>query len=98
LEKAEGCDYCCFLNVVGVDRYLVVSYDEVNFGKGGAAGKAAGVVLYVWDRIPVRVGASVQSSIISAMPPNAVLLGHEVDGGRPWTFGASGSDVLNHGV
>jgi hypothetical protein len=28
------------LDVVGVDRNVMVSPDEINFGKGGAAGKA----------------------------------------------------------
>jgi hypothetical protein len=64
-EKAKGCDDCGFLDVVGVDRNLVVSSGEVNFRKGGAVGKAVGVVLYVWDRVPVWDSASVQSSIIS---------------------------------
>jgi hypothetical protein len=68
------------LDVVGVDRNLVVSSDEINFGKGGAAGNAMGVILNVWDRIPVRDGASVQSSIISAGPPT-VVLGHKMEGG-----------------
>jgi hypothetical protein len=86
------------LDVVGVDRNLVISSDEVNFGKGGAAGKAVRVVLYVWDRIPVWDGASVQSSIISAGPPTVVLLGDEMEGGRPWTLDTSGCAVLQHGV
>jgi hypothetical protein len=82
------------LDVVGVDRDLLVSSEEVNFGKVGAAGKAVGVVLYMWDQIPVRDGVSVQSSVISTGPPTAVLLGHEMEGGRPWTLGVSGCAVL----
>ena len=80
-----------------MDRDLVVSPDEVDFKKGGAAGKAVGVDLNVRAWIPVRDGASVQGSIISTWPPTAVL-GHEMASGRPWTLGASGCAVLQHGV
>ena len=76
---------------------MVSSY-QVNFGKGGAAGKAVGVVLYVWDWIPVRDGPSVKGSVVSTGPPTAVLLWHEMEGGRPWALGVSGSAVPQHGV
>jgi hypothetical protein len=85
------------LDVIGFDRNLVVSPEEVNFGKGGSAGKTVGVVLYAWDWIPVRDGASVQGSIISTGLPTAVL-GHEMEGGRQWTLSVSGCAVLQHGV
>jgi len=75
----------------------MVSAYHVNLGKGGAAGKAAGVVLYVWHCIPVRNGASVKGSVVSAGPPTAVLR-HEMEGGRPWALGASGSSVSHRGV
>ena len=58
---------------------MVSSY-QVNLGKGGAAAKAVGVVLYVWDWIPVRDGASVKGSVVSTGPPAAVLR-HELEGG-----------------
>jgi len=76
----------------------VVSPDGVDFRKGGAAGKAVGVVLNVRDWIPVRDGASVQGSVVSTGPPTAVLLGYEMESGEPWALGASGSAVLQHGV
>ena len=54
--------------------------------------------MYMWDWIPVRDGASVQGSVVSTGPPTAVLLGHEVEGGRAWAIGASGCAILQHGV
>ena len=57
-----------------------------------------GVVLYMWDWIPVRDGASIQGLVGSTGPPTAVLLGHEMEGGRPWALGVSGCAVLQHGV
>jgi len=75
---------------------MVSSY-QVNLRKGGAAGKAVGVVLYVWDWIPVRNGPSVKGSIVSTGPPTAVLR-HEMEGGRPRALGASGGAVPQHGV
>ena len=75
---------------------MVSSY-QVNLGKGGAAGKAVGVVLYVWDWIPVRGGPSFKGSVVFTVPPTAVLR-HEVEGGRPRALGASGSAVPQHGV
>ena len=43
-KKAEICGDCCLLYVFRVDR---VSLNHLNLRKGGAAGKAVGVVLYV---------------------------------------------------
>ena len=76
---------------------MVSSY-QVNLGEGGAAGKAVGVVLYVWCWIPVWDGASVQGSVVSTGPATAVLLRHEMEGGRQWAFGASGGAFPQHGV
>jgi len=59
-EKAERCGDCCLLDVFRMDRNLIVSSYQANLGEGGAAGKEVGVVLYVWDWIPVRGGASVK--------------------------------------
>jgi hypothetical protein len=97
-KRPKGCGNCCFLDVVRVDRDLVVSPNEVDFGKDGAAGKAVVVVLYMWDWIPVSDGVSVQSLVVSTGPPTAVLLGHEMEGGRPQSLGASGCAVQQHGV
>jgi hypothetical protein len=96
-EKAKRRNNGCLLDVVRMDGNLVVSPHEVDFGKGGAARKAVRVVLYVCDWVPVRNGANIQGSVISAGPTTAVL-GHEVEGGRPWALGASGCTVLQHGV
>jgi RecB family endonuclease NucS len=68
------------LYVIRVDRNLVIHPHKISFGKGGAAGKAVGVVLDMWDLVKVRDGASVQGSVISTRPPTA-LLGHEMEGG-----------------
>jgi len=78
---------------------LMVRSYQVNFGKGGSAGKVVGLVLCVcvWDCIPVRDGASVKGSVVSTGPPTAVLR-HEMEGGRTWALGASDSAVPQHGV
>ena len=75
----------------------MVSLHEVNFGKGVAAGKAVGVVLYVWDWIPVGDGAILQGLVVSTGPPTTVLLEHEMEGRRAWALGASGCAILQHG-
>ena len=62
---------------------MVSSY-QVNLGEGGAAGKAVGVVLYVWYCVPVRDGDRVQGLVVSTGPPTVVLLWHEMEDGRPW--------------
>jgi hypothetical protein len=80
-KKAERVGDSCLLDVVRVDRNLMVSPHEVNFGKDGAAGKAVGVILYVWDWVPVRYSKGVECSVVSTGPPTAVLLGHETEGG-----------------
>jgi hypothetical protein len=48
-KKPKICNKSCLLDVVRVDGNLVVGPDEVDFGKGSAAGKAVRVVLYMWD-------------------------------------------------
>jgi len=75
-EKAERGGDVCLLGVVGVDGNLMVCPYKVNFGEGGAAGKIVRVVLYMWERVPVRDGASIERSVISTGSPTAVLLGH----------------------
>jgi hypothetical protein len=46
-EETKRCGNCHLLDVIRVDRNLVVSPQEINFGEGGAARKAVGIVLYV---------------------------------------------------
>ena len=49
-QRAETCGDSCLLDVIRVDRNFIVSPHEVDFGKGGAARKAVGIILYVWTR------------------------------------------------
>jgi len=72
----------------------VVSSDKINFGENCAAGKAVGIIMYVGNWVPVWNGASIEFSVVSTGPPTIVFLGHEVEGGRPWSFGTSGCPVL----
>ena len=81
-----------------MNRDLVVSTYEVYFGKRGAAGKAVGVIFYMWHWVPVRNGASFECSVVSTGSPNAVLLGHEMEGERPRSLGASGCNIPQQGV
>jgi len=48
-KKNKRCGNCTLFSVFMVDRNLVISPHEVNFGEDGAAGQAVGVVLYVSD-------------------------------------------------
>ena len=91
------CGDCSLLDILRVDRDLMVSGYQVNLGKGGAARKAVGIVLYVWDWIPVMYGLSVKGSVFSTGPPTTVLR-YEMEGGRPWALRASGSAISQHGV
>jgi len=52
----------------------------------------------VWYWIPVRDGVRFDGSVVSTGPPTLVLLWHEMEGGRPWAFGASGGDFPQHDV
>ena len=54
---------------------------EFYFGKGGAAGEAVGVILYMWNWVPVRNGASVECSVVATGPSTDILLGNEMEGG-----------------
>ena len=88
-EKAERCGDCCLLDVFRMDRDLMVSSYQVDLRKGGAAGKSVGVILDVWDWIPVRDGPSVKGSIVSTDLPTAFLLWHEIEGGRTRALGST---------
>ena len=50
-----------------------------------------GIVLYLWDWVTVKNGASVQGYVAYTRPTTAVHLGHEMEG-------ASGCTVAQHGV
>jgi hypothetical protein len=69
------------LVVVGVDGNLVICTHDFDLGKDGTTRKVMGIILNVWKRIPVRDGSGVQGTVVSTRPPNAVLLGYEVEGG-----------------
>jgi len=70
----------------------------VNFGKDDAPRKVMVVFLYVWDWVSTRDCASDLVSIISTKSPIAVLLGLEMDGGRPWALDTSSCTVPQHGI
>jgi hypothetical protein len=77
-KKAKRSSNGCLLNIIWVDWDLVICPYEIDFGKGSAASKTVGVVLYVWHWVPVRNGTSVESTIISAWSPTGVLLGYKM--------------------
>jgi hypothetical protein len=64
-----------------VNTDLAVSPYEFYFGKNDAAGKAVGVILYMWRWVSVWKGATFESSVVATRPPTAVFLGHEFEGG-----------------
>jgi ribosomal protein S14 len=78
-KKTERCGNCTFLNVIRINRNLMISPHEINFRKECATGKVMGVIMYVWKWVSVGDGANVQGSIISTGPPTAVLLRHEME-------------------
>ena len=46
-EKTESCENFSHLDVVRVDRKLVINPHEISFVEDGTAGKMMGIVLYV---------------------------------------------------
>ena len=66
---------------------------QVYFGKCGAAGKALGKIFYVWNCVIIRNGGSVECTVVATGSPNADLLGHEEECGRPRSRGAPGCSV-----
>jgi hypothetical protein len=63
-KKSERSGYGGFLDIVRVDRDLVVSPDEVYLGKYGAAGKVVDVVMDVADVVEVWDDAGVQGTVL----------------------------------
>ena len=71
-EKDEICGDCCLLYIFRLDS---VGLNQFNIRKVGAAVKAYGVVVYVWDWIFVRDVPRVKGSIVSTGPPTAAFFG-----------------------
>jgi hypothetical protein len=61
-----------------MNRNLVITSHQVNFGKDGAARWVMAVILDVENGITVGDSACVEGLLISKRPPNAVLLGHKL--------------------
>ena len=93
--KDKICGDCFLLYVFRVDS---VGLNQFNLRKGGAAGKAVGVVVYVWDWILVRDVTRVKGSIVFTGPPTAVLRRHEMVGGRTRAIGSFDGAFTQHGV
>ena len=74
LKKAERCSYSGLGNVIVVDRDLVISSDKVDFGKDGVASKVRGKVLNMRQRIAVRGGGVVETSVVSTRAPLTIWL------------------------
>jgi hypothetical protein len=55
------------------------------------------VVVDVRDWVPVGNGSGVEGPVIAAGTPAVVLLGYQVESGRPGTLGTASSAVANHG-
>jgi hypothetical protein len=71
-----------------VDRYLIVRSHE----------KLVGVIIYMADGVAVGGGPGVQRSVVAAGTPTVVLLGYDVEGGRPGALGAASRTFPQHGV
>ncbi len=87
LKQTKGRDNGGLWDVGRGDGYLVVSLDEVDLAKDGASIQAIGEVLHVWQWVPVWRCDGVESPVVAAGPPRAVLLGHHVQRGCPGRVG-----------
>jgi hypothetical protein len=98
LEEAERSCNNGLLDIIGMDGDLVIGSHQVDFGKDGATEKLVGVVVDMADGVAVGNGPGIQRSVLSAWAPTVVLLGFDVEGGRPGALVSASGAFSQHGV
>ena len=83
LEQAEGGDDGCLRDSGSGDWHLVVALDQVQLAEDLASGQAAVEVLHVGQGIPVRGSDVVESAVVAAGSPAAILFRYHVQWRRP---------------
>ncbi len=71
-------------NILVGNGDLMVNLDQIDFRKNGAAHHEVIEGLHVRQGVPVGNGNRVEAAVGAAGAPEAILLGHQVKGGRPW--------------
>ena len=61
----------------------MVGFNQIDFGKDCTPGHAVIEGLHVGQGVPVWDGDGVEAAVVAAGAPGAVLLGHQVQRGRP---------------
>ena len=77
LEKTERSDNGGFKDIRGSDRNLVITLHLVQFGENCGAMETGRQVV---EGIAVRDGLEVKAVVVAARPPEAIGLGHKLEG------------------
>ena len=68
-----------------MDRYLVISFDQIQFREDGGAMETGCKVLKIRKRITVRSSSQVEAAVVAAGPPGTVRLGDKMKRRGTWT-------------
>ena len=86
------------MDVFRIDRNLIIRNHEVQFSTRRCAQKCD-LLSPVCRGLGICKGFCERSDLaISIKSPTAVLLGHEMEGGRPWALGTCGCTLPQHAV
>ncbi len=94
LKQSKGSDNGSLWYVGGGDGYLVVTFDQVDLAKDGAAIQAIGQVLHVWEGVPVGCCDRVEAAVVAAGLPGFVFFGDHVQGRCPCGVGSPDDTCL----
>ncbi len=77
-KQSKGGYHGSFGDVGGGDRYLMITFNNVDFAEDGAAVQVVDQVLDVWEGVPVRGCDCVEAMVVATWLPEAILFGHHV--------------------
>jgi hypothetical protein len=81
-----------------MDKDLVVSSHQVDFGENETTEKLVGVIMNILDGVAVGNGTGFEGSVIATGTPPIALLGYDVERRKPGTLGVASCAVPQHGV
>ena len=96
LKETKRCGDSCFCSVFFMHRDQMIGANQVNFRKHRVAFQGTGEIMYVWDRIPIRDGTVVESSIVPTWAPVTVRFRHHVKSSRPVAAGWGDDAEVQH--
>jgi hypothetical protein len=88
-KKVERGDYCCFRNILGCQRNLVVAFYKIYGCENRTIMEFGSEIMKVGKGVGVRCCNGVKAAVITAGAPAAIFLWHHVKGRGPGAIGTA---------